>query len=40
MLTFNIPGLKTGDQLEIAGVKVGKVANISLKDIRVRLACG
>ena len=30
----NISGLKTGDQVEIAGVQVGKVNSISLKDYR------
>jgi phospholipid/cholesterol/gamma-HCH transport system substrate-binding protein len=30
----NISGLKTGDQVEIAGVQVGKVISISLKDYR------
>jgi len=34
----NIAGLKTGDQVEIAGVKVGKVTNIALKDNRARVA--
>ena len=34
----NIAGLKTGDQVEIAGVKVGKVTNIGLKDNRARVA--
>lgn len=34
----NISGLKTGDQVEIAGVKVGKVVAISLKDYRARVA--
>ena len=33
----NISGLKTGDQVEIAGVKVGKVINIGLKDYRARV---
>ena len=30
----NISGLKSGDQVEIAGVQVGKVISISLKDYR------
>ena len=30
----NISGLKTSDQVEIAGVQVGKVISISLKDYR------
>jgi len=34
----NIAGLKTGDQVEIAGVKIGKVTNIGLKDNRARVA--
>jgi phospholipid/cholesterol/gamma-HCH transport system substrate-binding protein len=34
----NIAGLKTGDGVEIAGVKVGKVTNIGLKDNRARVA--
>lgn len=34
----NISGLKTGDQVEIAGVKVGKVVAISLKDYRAQVA--
>ncbi len=34
----NIAGLKTGDQVEIAGVKVGKITNIGLKDNRARVA--
>ncbi len=34
----NISGLKTGDQVEIAGVKVGKVVAISLKDDRAQVA--
>ena len=33
----NISGLKTGDQVEIAGVQVGKVISISLKDYRARV---
>jgi phospholipid/cholesterol/gamma-HCH transport system substrate-binding protein len=34
----NIAGLKTGDQVEIAGVKVGKVTGIGLKENRARVA--
>src|SRR5271167_255261 len=34
----NISGLKTGDQVEIAGVQVGKVIAISLKDYRAHVA--
>jgi phospholipid/cholesterol/gamma-HCH transport system substrate-binding protein len=34
----NISGLKTGDQVEIAGVQVGKVTSISLKDERAHVA--
>jgi phospholipid/cholesterol/gamma-HCH transport system substrate-binding protein len=34
----NISGLKTGDQVEIAGVQVGKVVSIALKDERARVA--
>ncbi len=34
----NISGLKTGDQVEIAGVQVGKVTAISLKNERARVA--
>ena len=33
----NISGLKTGDQVEIAGVQVGKVIAISLKDYRAHV---
>ena len=33
----NISGLKVGDQVEIAGVQVGKVISISLKDYRARV---
>jgi phospholipid/cholesterol/gamma-HCH transport system substrate-binding protein len=33
----NISGLKTGDQVEIAGVQVGKVVAISLKDYRAHV---
>jgi phospholipid/cholesterol/gamma-HCH transport system substrate-binding protein len=34
----NISGLKTGDGVEIAGVQVGKVIAISLKDYRAHVA--
>jgi phospholipid/cholesterol/gamma-HCH transport system substrate-binding protein len=34
----NISGLKTGDQVEIAGVQVGKVIAISLRDERAHVA--
>lgn len=34
----NISGLKTGDQVEIAGVQVGKVVAISLKNYRAHVA--
>lgn len=34
----NISGLKAGDQVEIAGVQVGKVVAISLKDYRAHVA--
>ena len=34
----NIAGLKTSDQVEIAGVKVGKITSIGLKDNRARVA--
>src|SRR5271169_4538549 len=33
----NISGLKTGDLIEIAGVRVGKVTAIELKDNRARV---
>jgi phospholipid/cholesterol/gamma-HCH transport system substrate-binding protein len=33
----NIAGLRTGDQVEIAGVPVGQVARISLKDNRAQV---
>jgi phospholipid/cholesterol/gamma-HCH transport system substrate-binding protein len=33
----NVSGLKTGDNVEIAGVEVGKVRSISLKDERARV---
>jgi len=34
----NIAGLKAGDQVEIAGVKVGKITWITLKDNRARIS--
>src|SRR5579863_2715941 len=34
----NISGLKAGDQVEIAGVQVGKVVAIGLKDYRAHVA--
>ncbi|HEY2525650.1 MAG TPA: MlaD family protein [Candidatus Binataceae bacterium] len=34
----NISGLKTGDQVEIAGVQVGKVVALGLKDYRAHVA--
>ena len=34
----NISGLKTGDQVEIAGVQVGRVIALSLKDYRAQVA--
>jgi phospholipid/cholesterol/gamma-HCH transport system substrate-binding protein len=34
----NISGLKTGDQVQLAGVQVGKVMSISIKDYRARVA--
>jgi phospholipid/cholesterol/gamma-HCH transport system substrate-binding protein len=34
----NVSGLKTGDNVEIAGVDVGKVLSISLKQERARVA--
>jgi phospholipid/cholesterol/gamma-HCH transport system substrate-binding protein len=34
----NISGLKTGDLVEIAGVRVGKVTEISLKENRARVS--
>ena len=34
----NIAGLKTGDQVEISGVKVGKITDIALKENRARVA--
>jgi phospholipid/cholesterol/gamma-HCH transport system substrate-binding protein len=33
-----VAGLKTGDQVEISGVKVGKVTRIALKDNRAQVA--
>jgi phospholipid/cholesterol/gamma-HCH transport system substrate-binding protein len=34
----NISGLKTGDQVQLAGVQVGKVVNIGIKEYRARIA--
>jgi phospholipid/cholesterol/gamma-HCH transport system substrate-binding protein len=34
----NISGLKTGDQVQLAGVQVGKVVHIGIKDYRARVA--
>ena len=34
----NISGLKTGDQIQLAGVQVGKVVNIGIKDYRALVA--
>jgi len=34
----NISGLKTGDQVQLDGVQIGKVTNIGLKDMRARVA--
>ncbi|MGB8414325.1 MAG: outer membrane lipid asymmetry maintenance protein MlaD [Candidatus Binatus sp.] len=34
----NISGLKTGDQIQLAGVQIGKVTQIELKDMRARVA--
>ena len=34
----NISGLKTGDQVQLAGVQVGKVVQIGLKNLRARIA--
>jgi phospholipid/cholesterol/gamma-HCH transport system substrate-binding protein len=34
----NISGLKSGDEVEIAGVQVGKVVALSLKDYRAHVA--
>jgi phospholipid/cholesterol/gamma-HCH transport system substrate-binding protein len=33
----NISGLKTGDQVQLAGVQVGKVVDIGIKDYRARI---
>ncbi len=33
----NISGLKTGDQVQLAGVQVGKVVDIGIKDYRARV---
>ena len=34
----NISGLKVGDQVQLAGVQVGKVVDIGIKDYRARVA--
>jgi phospholipid/cholesterol/gamma-HCH transport system substrate-binding protein len=34
----NISGLKTGDQVQLDGVQIGKVVHIGLKDMRDRVA--
>src|SRR5271155_5899604 len=34
----NISGLKTGDEVQLAGVQVGKVVNIGIKDYRAQIA--
>ncbi|HYL59147.1 MAG TPA: outer membrane lipid asymmetry maintenance protein MlaD [Candidatus Acidoferrales bacterium] len=34
----NISGLKAGDQVQLAGVQIGKVGHIGLKDYRARVA--
>ena len=34
----NISGLKKGDQVQLAGVEIGKVVHIGLKDMRARVA--
>jgi phospholipid/cholesterol/gamma-HCH transport system substrate-binding protein len=34
----NISGLKTGDQIQLDGVQIGKVEHIGLKDMRARVA--
>jgi phospholipid/cholesterol/gamma-HCH transport system substrate-binding protein len=34
----NISGLKTGDQVQLDGVQIGKVTHIGLKDMRARVA--
>ena len=36
----NISGLKTGDQVQLTGVQIGKVVHIGLKDIARGLRCG
>jgi phospholipid/cholesterol/gamma-HCH transport system substrate-binding protein len=33
----NISGLKTGDQVQLSGVQIGKVTQIELKDMRARV---
>ena len=34
----NISGLKTGDQVQLDGVQIGKVVQVELKDMRARIA--
>lgn len=34
----NISGLKTGDEVQLAGVQIGKIMGIGLKDYRARVA--
>lgn len=34
----NISGLKVGDQVQLAGVQIGKVVNIGIKDYRAQVA--
>ena len=34
----NISGLKTGDEVQLAGVQIGKIMDIGLKDYRARVA--
>ena len=34
----NISGLKVGDQVQLAGVQIGKVVDIGIKDYRARVA--
>jgi phospholipid/cholesterol/gamma-HCH transport system substrate-binding protein len=34
----NISGLKTGDQVQLAGVQIGKIMDIGIKDYRARVA--
>ncbi|MGD0673283.1 MAG: outer membrane lipid asymmetry maintenance protein MlaD [Candidatus Binatus sp.] len=34
----NISGLKTGDQVQLSGVQIGKITQIELKDMRARIA--